>query len=52
MTRIGKLIQKILLPERYIISFKNKRKEQWDYFVLILAFQNSLCIPIDLAFQP
>ena len=27
-------------------------KERWDIFILILAFQNSLIIPIDMSFEP
>ena len=44
--------RRAILPEEYIISYKNPKKEYWDLFVLILAFQNSLLIPIDLAFAP
>ena len=47
-----KCLEKILMPEKWIISFKAERKENWDLFVLLLAFQNSLLIPIDLAFNP
>lgn len=40
------------MPEKYIVSFKDSRKESWDKFILILAIQNSFIIPIDLCFQP
>ena len=43
---------KITVPEKYIISYKNKLKEDWDMFVLLLAFQNSFIIPIDLSLSP
>ena len=49
-TKIMNKLDKMVVPEKYIISYKNKKKENWDYFVLVLAFQNSLNIPIDLAF--
>ncbi len=42
----------MLIPERFIISHRNKVKESWDFFVLALAFQNSFIIPIDMAFEP
>jgi len=38
--------------EKYIISMKNPMKEKWDFFILLLAFQNSLVIPIDMSFEP
>mgnify|MGYP002629862122 CR=1 FL=1 len=40
------------VPEKYILSFRDPRKESWDKFILILAIQNSFIIPIDLCFQP
>ena len=40
------------LPRKYLMSYKHKGKEKWDVFVLILALQNSIAIPIDLTFQP
>ena len=40
------------ISRRYIISYKNPLKEQWDLFVLILAIQNSVMIPFDMAFNP
>lgn len=48
----NKYIDKLKLNSRYIISYKNPRKEQWDLFVLILAIQNSIMIPVDMAFNP
>ena len=46
------MLGKTLISERYIVSYKNKTKQKWDIFILGLAFQNSLLIPIDLAFEP
>ena len=40
------------LPKKYIISFRNHQKEQWDKFILLMAIQNSFMVPIDLAFSP
>ena len=47
-----KVLGKTLISEKYIVSYKNKTKQKWDIFILGLAFQNSLLIPIDLAFEP
>ena len=40
------------LDQKRIISFRNHFKEKWDFLVLLLAIQNSLIIPLDLAFHP
>jgi hypothetical protein len=40
------------VPEKYIISYKNKNKKIWDMFVLMLAMYNSMMIPMDQAFSP
>lgn len=47
-----KVLGKTLISEKYIVSYKNKTKQKWDIFILGLAFQNSLLIPLDLAFEP
>jgi len=49
---VGWWVRHLRVPERFIISFRNTAKEIWDVFVLLLAFQNSLVIPLDLAFAP
>ena len=41
-----------VLPQNYIISFKNPLKIRWDVFILILACVNGIVIPINLAFKP
>ena len=41
-----------MIPEKYIISYKNQTKINWDIFILLLAFQNSLLIPVEMAFDP
>ena len=45
------IYKKIKIRKKSIISFKNPLKERWDLFVLILAFQNSFIIPLDISFQ-
>jgi hypothetical protein len=46
------LVEKMQLDQKRIISFRNHFKEKWDFLVLLLAIQNSLIIPLDLAFHP
>lgn len=47
-----KYIQKTIIPKKYIISYKHEKKQNWDVFILLLALQNSLLVPIQLAFKP
>jgi len=42
----------VRINKRHLISIRNKRKEQWDIFILLMAFQNSFMVPFDLAFSP
>jgi len=35
------------IPEAWIISYKNKFKNYWDFGVVALAIWNSLMIPLD-----
>jgi len=42
----------IKINRSMMISFKNKKKEQWDMLILVLAVQNSMLIPIDMSFEP
>jgi len=35
---IKECLDEVLIPQKFIISFKNTRKEAWDIFVLALAF--------------
>lgn len=51
-TKLQKLLDKLNVNEKYIISHRNPRKKQWDLFVLLLSFQNSIITPLDLAFNP
>ena len=44
--------QESKIPEKYIVSYKNKTKLKWDYFVLVLAIWNAIVIPFDQAFEP
>ena len=34
------------LDEKFILSYKNRYKEYWDYSVLLFAIQNSFYIPL------
>lgn len=47
-----KFYDSIKIPEKYIISVKNKCKDVWDIFILLLALQNSILIPLDFSFKP
>jgi hypothetical protein len=40
------------ISEKFIYSYRDTRKQRWDFFILVLAFQNSLIIPVQLAFEP
>jgi hypothetical protein len=49
---VKSLKEALVIPEKYIISYKNQTKINWDIFILLLAFQNSLLIPVEMAFDP
>jgi hypothetical protein len=41
----------IIIDESRIISFRNKKKEKWDVFMIILAMINSFFIPLEMNFD-
>ena len=45
-----KLRNSVTINPKYIISYKNKTRQRWDVFVLILSVWNSLQIPLDISF--
>ena len=47
-----KIMKHSRLPKKFIISYRNPKKEQWDIFILLMAVQNSFMVPIDIAFAP
>lgn len=41
-----------MIPKRFIIKINSSKKDKWDKGILMLAVQNSLMIPLDIAFKP
>ena len=39
------------IPEKYIISYKNKYGRRCDIFIIVLAIINSVSIPLEIAFK-
>jgi hypothetical protein len=39
------------IPLKYIITYKNKNKEKWDIFIILMAIVNSFCVPLQLSFD-
>jgi hypothetical protein len=46
------LLAKMTVSPSKIISYKNKKKQLWDFTILFLAIMNSLIVPVELAFDP
>jgi predicted histidine transporter YuiF (NhaC family) len=46
------LLAKMTVSPSRIISYKNKKKQLWDFTILFLAIMNSLIVPVELAFDP
>ena len=38
---------RFIIPERFIISYKTRFKQNWDFVILFLAVYNSIMIPIE-----
>ena len=46
------MFSKILIPDKYIISYKNKQIEKWNLIVRVFAVLNSFMVPAELTFNP
>ena len=39
-------------PVDFYISFRNKRKKQWNTFIIFLAIINGILVPLNISFEP
>ena len=39
------------INKKYLISYKNNLKQRWDIFVIILAIQNCVFVPLRISFD-
>lgn len=46
------IFERFRIQEKYLISYKDPRKHRFELFILALAFQSSLIVPLQLAFKP
>lgn len=46
-----RVLRKLQLPKKFIISHKNPNRVRWEMLMILLALFNSILVPLELAFE-
>lgn len=39
------------IPNRFVVSYKNKNRRMWDLIPILLSFYNAVLLPFEMSFN-